>query len=268
MFRIGHFSKLVFVSIRMLRYYDEVGIFKPNLIDAETGYRYYSAMQIKRLNQIILLRDMGFTVNEIAMAMSNPSDDGFRSMLENRKNQVEEDIENDKAKLKKINFAIENIGKERIDMDYNVIIKEIPSYKVISYRGRVSNYYAEGELWEKLGRFVGKNNIKTDQMCYAIYHDEGHKEKDVDIEVVMQVNKLGTDEGDFIYKETEKVDKAASILIVGPYSKIAPTFNYLAKWIEENGYSMVGNARQIPIKGPWMEKDEKKFVTEICIPIK
>lgn len=46
MFKIGDFSKFTKVSVRMLRYYDEVGLFKPAQIDDFTGYRYYSANTI------------------------------------------------------------------------------------------------------------------------------------------------------------------------------------------------------------------------------
>ena len=52
MFRIGEFSKLTQVSVRMLRYYDEAGLLKPAEVDRWTGYRLYSAGQIPRLDRI------------------------------------------------------------------------------------------------------------------------------------------------------------------------------------------------------------------------
>jgi len=53
MFRIGEFSKLTQVSIRMLRYYDETGLLKPAQIDKFTGYRLYSVDQIPTLHRIV-----------------------------------------------------------------------------------------------------------------------------------------------------------------------------------------------------------------------
>lgn len=61
MFRIGEFSKFVRVSARILRHYNKCGLFQPAEIDKMTGYRFYSAKQIPMLNQIIALRDNGFT---------------------------------------------------------------------------------------------------------------------------------------------------------------------------------------------------------------
>jgi DNA-binding transcriptional MerR regulator len=50
MFKIGEFSKLSQVSVRMLRYYDEIGILKPAEVDYFTNYRLYSTEQIMTLN--------------------------------------------------------------------------------------------------------------------------------------------------------------------------------------------------------------------------
>lgn len=69
MFRIGEFSRLTQVSIRMLRYYDEAGLLKPAQVDSWTGHRLYAAEQIPHLNRIRYLRDSGFQVSEIARAL-------------------------------------------------------------------------------------------------------------------------------------------------------------------------------------------------------
>lgn len=60
MFKIGEFSKLTQVSIRMLRYYDEMGLLTPAQVDKFTGYRLYSTEQIRILHRIIFLRDIDF----------------------------------------------------------------------------------------------------------------------------------------------------------------------------------------------------------------
>ena len=69
MFRIGEFSKLTQVSVRMLRYYDEAGLLKPAEVDRWTGHRLYSVEQIPRLDRIRYLRDSGFLISEIALAL-------------------------------------------------------------------------------------------------------------------------------------------------------------------------------------------------------
>jgi effector-binding domain-containing protein len=65
--RIGEFSVLTQISIKTLRYYDEVGLLKPARVDLNSGYRYYSASQVPRLHRILALRDLGFPLDRIAV---------------------------------------------------------------------------------------------------------------------------------------------------------------------------------------------------------
>lgn len=59
LYRIGMFSKLGKVTVKTLRYYDEMGLLVPAQVDGETGYRYYTTDQLFRLNQIMALRHTG-----------------------------------------------------------------------------------------------------------------------------------------------------------------------------------------------------------------
>ena len=65
MLKIGDFSKLSRVSVRMLRYYDEIGLLKPAETDRFTDYRYYSEAQLPAVCRIQALRDMGFSLSEV-----------------------------------------------------------------------------------------------------------------------------------------------------------------------------------------------------------
>ena len=82
MFKIGDFSKLGQVSIRMLRHYDQFGLLKPDHIDKFTGYRYYTAGQLANLNRILFFKDLGFSLLQIKDSLSdNLPNDQLRGML-------------------------------------------------------------------------------------------------------------------------------------------------------------------------------------------
>lgn len=268
MFKIGDFSKLTKVSVRMLRYYDEVGLFKPAEIDDFTGYRYYSAKQISEINLIVSLRDMSFNVADIAVIIKEKSEEKLEDILKVKGEEIKNNIRAEEMRLEKINSVIKNMKKERVNMSYNVTLKSIPSYKVISLRDTIQAYDAEGMLWGKLGEYLGRKRIPCNDFAYATYHDEGYKEGEVDVEVVMGVEKLMENEDGFIFKETEALEEVASILVPGEYANIAEAYNFLGNWIEENGYSMIGNPRQVTIKGPWNEKNPEDYLSEIQIPVK
>ena len=114
MFKIGEFSKLTQVSTRMLRYYDETGLLKPAKVDSLTGYRMYSAEQISTLNRIIYLRDSGFNVAEIALAL-DCSNDTIIEQLDKKSIEIMDNIQKEQEKLKKIEIA----KKELLDEFYS-----------------------------------------------------------------------------------------------------------------------------------------------------
>src|SRR5215475_5609414 len=100
MFRIGDFSKIAQVSGRLLRYYDEIGLLSPEYSDPQTGYRYYSAEQLPRLNRILVLKELGVGLEQIARLLGqDTSSDEMRGMLLLRKTQIVQAMQDDLAQL-------------------------------------------------------------------------------------------------------------------------------------------------------------------------
>ena len=71
MYRIGEFSILMGVTIKTLRYYDSINLFKPKVIDKYTGYRYYDDEQIDELSKIIKYKSLGLSLDEIKLIKNN-----------------------------------------------------------------------------------------------------------------------------------------------------------------------------------------------------
>ena len=69
MLKIGDFSKLSRISIRMLRHYDEIGLLVPESVDEFTGYRYYSEAQLPLASKIRALKEMGFSLSAISQIL-------------------------------------------------------------------------------------------------------------------------------------------------------------------------------------------------------
>lgn len=268
MFKIGDFSKLTRVSIRMLRHYDEIGLLKPQTIDDFTGYRFYSVEQITRINRILVLKEMGFSLSEICGLMEKDMDiKQLLSLLQNRKREISATIEKENEKLLRVETLIRFIDKEDSYMKYEIALKDIPSYKVVSLRDIIPAYNAEGKLWEELQAFSDKNNMKCVGPCYAIYHDSGYKENDVDVEVTMCINGNAAETDRIKVRELEAVPEAAVVMYQGPYEEVSSAYHALGVWMSSNGYEMNGPTRAIYHKGPWCEKDPANFLTEILAPV-
>lgn len=268
MFKIGEFSKLTQVSIRMLRYYDEAGLLKPASTDPWTGYRMYSADQIPTLNKIIYLRDSGFQVSEIAAALAAKNETSLLEQLDRKYREIRETIQSEQDKLQKIELVKKDILHGKNEMQYQVFIKSIPACQVLSLRRVLPDYYAEGLLWKEMSRFAQENRIQVSSDTFSIYHDREYKETDVDVEICAPVKKPGKSTEDFVFRLTEPVPSMACTMVYGPFSNIAGAYLSFADWLQKNvRFQMTGQSRQIVHRGPWNEEDPKNYLTEIQIPL-
>lgn len=268
MFRIGEFSKLTQVSVRMLRYYDETGLLRPAEIDAWTGYRMYSVEQIPALNKIIYLRDSGFNVAEIAAALNSENDTLILEQLDKKYEDIKHNIQAEQEKLRKIELAKNELLHEKNEMHYNIFIRSVPGYQVLSLRKVIPDYYAEGELWNELFTFSKQHRVELSNDIFSIYHDEDYREENVDVELCVVVSKAGKNTDPFKFRYTEPVPVMACTMVYGDFSNIAAAYLAFAKWLQNNSlYKMKGENRQIVHRGPWNEENPQKYLTEIQIPL-
>lgn len=268
MFRIGEFSKLTQVTIRMLRYYDEMGLLKPAEIDKWTGYRMYSALQIPVLNKIVYLRDSGFNVAEIAVAINNQDDSFIIEQLDNKHEEIERAIRVEKEKLKKIELAKKELKSTKNEMHYNISIKSIPSYQVLALRRIIPDYYAEGDLWQEFSAFAAQYQVEISNNTFSIYHDMEYKVANVDVELCALVKNKEKSIEDFIYRNTEPIPIMACTMVYGAFSNIAGAYLAFAEWLQKySQYRMTGQTRQIVHRGAWNENDPEKYLVEIQSPL-
>ena len=127
----------------MLRFYDEVGLLTPAEVNKWTGHRLYSAEQIPRLNKILYLRDSGPNVSEIALALTM-DEQSLLAQLDKKRAEIERAIQAEKEKLRKIELAKHEMQNGKGELHYNICVRSIPAYPVLSLRKVVPDYYSEG----------------------------------------------------------------------------------------------------------------------------
>jgi len=272
MFKIGEFSKLTQVSIRMLRYYDEIGILKPANIDLFTGYRMYSAEQISVLQKVILLRDTKFSTAEIKEIILGHKELNIVDELQKKKMQINKGIDIEKQRIEKINNAINEIGKKNFEIHCSISFKKVDKILMLSTRDIIPTYFHEKVLWNRLCDFINKEKISIKQDMYnnvAMYHDIEHKDENVDVEVGIIVDKLGENKDKFIYREIEEVEKMAYAMVYGKYENLAKVYEMLAYYLESYNEQMEESpSRQICHIGENDTNNPDEYLTEIQIPLK
>lgn len=269
MFKIGDFSKLSQVSIKTLRYYDEIGLLKPIEIDRFTGYRYYSANQLSRLNRILLLKDLGLSLDQIGRLLeSDLPPDQLRGMLKLRQAEIERSIEEEETRLARVAALLNQIEEETAVMSkYDVVIKKVAPVRIASIRDIVANYDAQSELWNELEAYLARHNAKPIAPCLTIDHNDGYKERDVDLEVCEVIDAaLPATDRIQVYK-LSAVEMMACTVHHGPFNQLTQGYQALGQWAEVNGYRFVGPSREVYLQVGSHGSVDPSNVAEIQIPI-
>lgn len=269
MLKIGEFSKLSHVSVRMLRHYDEIGLLHPQRVDPITGYRLYGEEQLFTASKINVYRGMGFGLTAIAGLLHEADPQKLRAMLERQQESLREQSEEMSQMLHRIKLAIAQLGEESTMANYDVTIKEIAPRYVASVRDILESYNYEGRLWHYMMKETADQNLTPANPCLAfgIFHDAEYKERDVDVEIQMTVEGNYHDTEHVRFK-TEPAVCVASAIHYGSYETINDASAAVAAWVEKNGYQMCGVMFNVYHVSPHETQNPDELVTEVCIPVK
>ncbi|HET7525243.1 MAG TPA: MerR family transcriptional regulator, partial [Burkholderiaceae bacterium] len=141
MFRIGDFSRIARVSARLLRFYDELGLFRPAHADRQTGYRSYTIAQLADLNRITVLKELGFSLEQIGRMLKTPPDAvELRNLLLLRRNDVERTLALQTQRLRHIETRIAQIESDGALSDDDVVERSEPAHQLLSLRRTVASF--------------------------------------------------------------------------------------------------------------------------------
>lgn len=267
MFSIGEFSKINRITTKTLRHYDKIGLLKPDKIDLWTGYRYYNPKQLIKIKRILMLKEMGFSLESIKSIITNS--ENVKKLLEEQATKLKTEIKQNQKKLEKILNFQENIeGGNKMKSD--IIIKSLPEVIVASMRTVVDSYDTYFDIVPKMGEYMREVGAvcRDPEYCFTIYHDGEYKENDMDVEICEAVIKKCKENDKVKFKPINYVPEAACILHKGPYSTLEKSYNEIFSWIYESDYEVVDNPRESYIDGIWNKDSPEDWLTEIQIPIK
>lgn len=266
MFRIGEFSKMGMTTVKTLRYYDEVGLLTPKVVDDFTGYRFYDTGQLFQLHRIQALRQVGLSIDEIKRIVSG---DDAAHILIRRAAELEEDITDQQTQLSRIKFILQG-KQEELLMSYSTTIKELPACIVYSKEMTIPSPDAYFTLIPALGKQVMEHypdlKCAKPEYCYTVNLDHGYKEFDNRIEYCEAVTEMKPDFDDVVFKEAPAVT-VASVMHKGSYDELPSAYAFIFKWIEENGYNVADMPRTSYIDGVWNKSSEAEWLTEVQVPI-
>lgn len=135
MFKISEFSKLSRIPLQTLRYYDQIGLLKPAKTDESSGYRYYSAEQLLKINRIVIFKELGFTLQQISeLFQEDISAEQIRGMLKLKESEIERQLNIELAKLSRIKERMQLVECEgKMDKEQEIVVKRVEFMHMVTY---------------------------------------------------------------------------------------------------------------------------------------
>lgn len=198
----------------------------------------------------------------------NMSAGQIQTLLEIKQLEVAEKIRIEQERLTRISNLIKICKQEASLMNYDIVIKEIQPMKVASIRDFIPNYSEQGHLWDELGEYINKFDVKIIPPCMVIYHDTECKAGRIDAEIIEPVLGEMPDSGRIRTRMLEGVKEMATLVHEGPYQTLHAAYNAISKWIEDNDYEIIQPPRELYLKGEWATEDENEYITELQFPVR
>ncbi|MFV5992982.1 MerR family transcriptional regulator [Streptomyces sp. NPDC056231] len=272
MFTIGDFARYGRVSARMLRHYDAIGLLPPDRTDPATGYRFYGAAQLARLNRIIALKGLGFTLQQVQAVLDEQvGPEEIRGMLRLRQAELEAAMAAAAARLAQVEARLRSIESEGHMPTDDVVIKNVPAVRVAELTGTAAGYEPQaitpviGPLYDRLFPLLKAAGISPTGPGIARYEDAPAGDGAITVHAGVTVSAPVGPVGDTGVTVVDlPAFEAATIVHRGSMDGVLATEQTLARWLDTNGYRSLGYTREINLECP---EDKDKWVTELQEPV-
>lgn len=267
LFKIGEVARIFNISMGTIRHYEKAGLLKPEYVDEESGYRYYSDRQFEVLNTIRYLRVLDMSLEEIADFLKDRDIDVIEEKLENQKALIARKQHELELVSRKIDHRLEQI-RDAVQSELDVIREcTIPASRIVWMRDslKLSTYLDLEEQIRILQKnqsqplvFMGKVGVGISQET-LLAGQYGNYEL---VYIIL-------DEEDEYEGKTEYIEEltCVSVRFNGSHKEAPAYYKALARYIKENGMEIAGFSREVTLIDNGITNDESKFVTQISIPV-
>ena len=265
MYSIGEFSKITGFSVKALRIYQEKEILLPDEVDTYSGYRYYSSGSVERARIVSRLKEMEFSLGDIADIIHEADDDSdLIIFLEKQREVIARKLARHQKVLNTIDQIVQTEKEARMahkSSDFVIEEKEVETRLMagVRYSGKYS------DCGEKFGLIGKKMGFSISGKPFCLYYNDEYREDDAEIEACMPVRKGKSGNG--IDVRELPGGKAVTLIHKGPFDTLGNSYEKIFEYINTKGLKKTLPFREVYLKGPGMifKGDERNYLTEIQI---
>lgn len=268
LFRIGEVAKMFHLSVSSLRHYENIGLLSPEYISQESGYRYYSAEQFEILNTIRYLRALDMPLSEIEQFLADRDIDYMEEKLRQQKEIVIQKQQELQRIERKIEHRLQWISDAQSIALNEVMFVNLPECKIVwvDHPIKIEGYLDMEVPIRQLDQsdveavvFLGKVGVGISQE-----HLQARMIKNYDGAFLI------LDQEDIYSGKTTTLPATSGVRIRfrGSHTEAANQYKILFEYIEKNALEITGFSREVTLIDYGITKNQEKFVTEICIPVR
>ena len=267
-FSIGEISKLFDINKKTLRYYDEIGLFKPSFVNKDNNYRYYTLDQFQYLETIKYLKELGLSLDKIKYNLTNLNSEDVINSLEEQNKIIDAKISELQLIKQKINKKIIQI-KDSTRNDLLETIREVDFNERQAVRLRHSiktDYDIEFSLRKLIKMSDNKIFLTYGLVGVSISRDDLIDRKYDEYKSI------------FIIIEEEKYDKSlikifpkgtyVCIRFKGVHKDAPPYYEKLINYINKQGYEIIDDSLEMELTDPSLSLTDEEVIMELQILVK
>jgi DNA-binding transcriptional MerR regulator len=265
-YNIGEFSKVTGLSVKTLRFYHEKGILVPSSVDEATGYRSYDESKIEKARIIMRLREMEFSLEDIATVLGECADEAdILNYLVRQKDILQQRIREDRDIVRSLNEIITRELEAKQLMENSSFVVEERTLEPTLIAGlRMKGKYSDcGSGFSRLGKLVGRY-ICGKALC--LYYDCEYREEDADYETCFPIRREVQVPG--VSVRTLPGGRSLSLIHRGPYPALGRSYARILAYARERSLNLLLPTREVYVKGPGLifHGNPKNYLTEILLP--
>jgi len=239
-YKIGEFARLSGLSVKTLRFYDQIKLLRPAFIDPRTRYRLYAPEQLREVDSILALKDLGASLEDMRDVVSrDPSSSERRRLLMKLRARAQRSLQIAQRSLTWIDAALED--DEVADHCAAVVIKRRPAMRVASVRSHLSRYSEIVSIERELLRAVYPQFTGDSQG--VLWHrcaDSGA----IEGEPFVQVSGNAPRSPVYELKELPSTTVASTVCECDDGSA-ERAYESVARWLSVHDYQLAGPKREI-----------------------
>jgi DNA-binding transcriptional MerR regulator/effector-binding domain-containing protein len=270
---IGEFASLGRVTVRLLRYYDEIGLLRPARVDPDSNYRSYAPAQVPVLTRILQLRDFGIRLDDIARIVHGElATEDEQELLRTARGRLADQVEDNTLRLARLDAYLKATEGEPLPDTIAVEVGPVPVRRIAYLDGIAGGWGNRhigpvvGPLFGQLDRGLDAAGITDAGPGIAIYEaQEAGDATAVLVTAAMVVDDAVGPGAGYRLRTLPGIGCAVIAVHHGDLSTIDQSWHALMDWVPANGYEMTGICREVYLTPG--DRPQAEWVTQLVQPV-